>query len=35
MSKKTSFFKRPSGPSTSNTSASGDEDLEPQKNKGS
>ena len=28
-----SFFKRPSGPSTSNTSASGDEDLEPPKNK--
>ena len=26
-------FKRPSGPSTSNTSASGDEDLEPPKNK--
>ena len=33
MSKINSFFKRPSGPSTSNTSASGDNDLEPPKNK--
>ena len=33
MSKINSFFKRPSGPSTSNTSASGDDDLEPPKNK--
>ena len=31
--KKTSFFKRPSGPPTFNRSASGDEDLEPPKNK--
>ena len=33
MSKINSFFKRPSGPSTTNTCASGDEDLEPPKNK--
>jgi len=33
MSKITSFFKRPSGPPTFNTSASCDEDLEPPKNK--
>ena len=33
MSKITSFFKRPSGPLTSNTNASGDEDLKPLKNK--
>ena len=33
MSKINSFFKRSLGPSTANTSASGDEDLEPPKNK--
>ena len=33
MSKITSFFKRPSGPATSNMSASGDENLKPPKNK--
>ena len=33
MSKITFFFERPSGPSTSNMSASVDEDLEPVKNK--
>jgi len=33
MSKITSFFKKPFGPSTSNTSASSNEDLNPPKNK--
>ena len=35
MSKITCFFKKPLGPSTSNMSVSGDDDLEPPKNKGS